>query len=284
MSAILKFRIAGQGKTFFGDGIGIWFVQQGYYTEGNLHGSTEKFTGVGIIFDTFKNTENAAAHRDVTVLVNDGEKTYEMMTADVKGCNANFRYHNERADFSVTDSTRAKILVEENRLSVFIDATNTGTFADCVEIADIPLLTKDWLKRAYVGITGTTGALADNHDIISLSTYSDFRAMVQLEAEKDEKRLFSSSGGEGVETRLQRIEEAINTILEKMGVSDHRLEHELAGVDDHINSLLGKLEARETTAEGKIGELEKVVKGQVEERLDVRLHRLEDQMNNNLKR
>lgn len=28
-SAILKFRISGQGKNFFGDGIGLWMVQQG---------------------------------------------------------------------------------------------------------------------------------------------------------------------------------------------------------------------------------------------------------------
>jgi len=28
-SAIVKFRISGQGKNFFGDGIGLWMVQQG---------------------------------------------------------------------------------------------------------------------------------------------------------------------------------------------------------------------------------------------------------------
>ncbi len=84
-SAIFKFRISGQGKSFFGDGIGLWITQQGYYVDGNLHGSKESFYGIGIIFDTFKNTENLAAHRDVTILVNDGEKTYEAMTEDVKG-------------------------------------------------------------------------------------------------------------------------------------------------------------------------------------------------------
>ncbi len=49
-------------------------MQDPYYTEGNLHGYQENFVGIGIIFDTFKNTENIAAHRDVTVLINDGEK------------------------------------------------------------------------------------------------------------------------------------------------------------------------------------------------------------------
>ena len=91
-SSIIKFRISGQGqslthtlthtltqslktgKNFYGDGIGLWIVQDPYYTEGNLHGYQENFVGVGIIFDTFKNTENIGAHRDVTVLINDGEK------------------------------------------------------------------------------------------------------------------------------------------------------------------------------------------------------------------
>ena len=68
----LKFRISGQGRSFFGDGIGLWVTSSAYYTEGDLHGTQEHFYGVGIIFDTFKNTENLAQHRDVTILVNDG--------------------------------------------------------------------------------------------------------------------------------------------------------------------------------------------------------------------
>ncbi len=57
-------------------------------------------------------------HRDVTVLVNNGDKTYELMTENIQGCNSNFRYHNDRADFSVTDSSKAKILVNGTRYSI----------------------------------------------------------------------------------------------------------------------------------------------------------------------
>lgn len=114
-STILQFRISGQGKNFFGDGIALWITQNSYHMDGIIHGSAEKFVGVGIIFDTFKNTENLAAHRDVTVLINDGEQTYEMMTKDVMGCSAKVRYHADRADFSVTDSSRAKVVVQGKR-------------------------------------------------------------------------------------------------------------------------------------------------------------------------
>jgi mannose-binding lectin 2 len=114
VSAILKFRISGQGKNFFGDGLAVWIVTQGYYLEGDLHGFSDRFTGVGIIFDTYKNTDNLAAHRDVTVLINDGEKTFEMMTEKIQGCNINVRYHADRADFNVKDSvSSAKFLITE---------------------------------------------------------------------------------------------------------------------------------------------------------------------------
>ena len=83
-STVVKFRISGKGRDFYGDGIAIWFVQQGYYIEGDLHGFQEDFIGIGIVFDTFKNTENMNSHRDVTVLINDGDKTWAMMTEEVK--------------------------------------------------------------------------------------------------------------------------------------------------------------------------------------------------------
>ena len=111
----LTLELVDRAKNFFGDGIALWITQQGYYMEGTLHGSQEKFTGIGIIFDTFKNTENLAAHRDVTVLVNDGTKTYEMMTETVQGCNMNVRFHNERGDFDAAESmSKAKIILQNN--------------------------------------------------------------------------------------------------------------------------------------------------------------------------
>ena len=108
-TSTLKFRISGQGKNFFGDGIGLWVTNSAYYTEGDLHGNQEHFYGVGIIFDTFKNTENLAQHRDVTILINDGNKNVETMLSTVTGCNVNVRYHNERADFTAKDASRAQV-------------------------------------------------------------------------------------------------------------------------------------------------------------------------------
>ena len=96
-STVVKFRISGKGRDFYGDGMAIWFVQQGYYIEGDLHGFQEDFIGIGIVFDTFKNTENMNSHRDVTVLINDGDKTWAMMTEEVKVCHNSLNNNDNNA-------------------------------------------------------------------------------------------------------------------------------------------------------------------------------------------
>lgn len=171
-SSVLKFRISGQAKTFFGDGIALWLTHNSYYMEGDLHGCAEKFLGVGIIFDTFKNTESLSAHRDVTILINDGEKTYDMMTEDVQGCNMNVRYHNERADFTALDASRVQIMVTETSLKVMVDARNTGEWLECVNLDKLGL-PAGWVRDSFIGLTASTGQLADNHDVISLVTDSE---------------------------------------------------------------------------------------------------------------
>lgn len=41
--------------------------------------------GIGVVFDTFKNTEQGAKHRDVAVYTNDGKKTADQLMADFEG-------------------------------------------------------------------------------------------------------------------------------------------------------------------------------------------------------
>jgi hypothetical protein len=40
---------------------------------------------VGVVFDTFKNTEQGARHKDVAVFVNDGTKTQPVMMQEFEG-------------------------------------------------------------------------------------------------------------------------------------------------------------------------------------------------------
>lgn len=278
-SAVLKFRISGQGKNFFGDGLALWFVQSSYWVEGDLHGLNEKFTGVGIVMDTFKNTETLAQHRDVTVLVNDGTRTREVMMEKPVGCNANVRYHSERADFSVTDSSRVKVTIDDQFMTVHVDAKSSGTYSECA--SRVPLgelgLPVGWLRRAHVGVTASTGQLADNHDILSLGVYSDEKQMeIDEEAEANKKQFVLPSSSPSLQIRA--LEDSINLMLGEREVLEHHIEHELAAVNDHIDTLIAKLEKREDKSEGRIADLETMISSSVEESLNERMRKLEAQM------
>ena len=84
-----------------------------------------------------------------------------------------------------------------------MDAANTGEWESCVTVDDLQL-PDYWANRAYVGMTATTGALADNHDIISLKTYSDQAVMEQEEqVEKNTKTTsFALPEGESLEVKV----------------------------------------------------------------------------------
>jgi len=51
-STTFRFRVSGQGRRLFGDGLSFWFTNKETHQDGDLHGFTNTFTGFGIIFDT----------------------------------------------------------------------------------------------------------------------------------------------------------------------------------------------------------------------------------------
>lgn len=273
-STVLKFRISGVGKNFFGDGIALWITQQGYFIEGDLHGSAEKFKGVGIIVDTFKNTERLAQHKDVTILVNDGSKNTEQMTENVVGCDGSLRYHSERADFSVTDSSKIKVIVDGTKLRVSVDERNSGEWRECAAI-DLPF-ENDWTQRAHLAVTASTGQLADNHDVLSLSSYSTLQRMEADEKAEGNEIKFPAGDSLDVRTRFGRVEESINDIMKSMDVLDHHIEHELESVKDHITNMLAKLESREDTTEQRVDNIADLIDEQVNGNIEKRLIALEN--------
>ena len=54
------------------------------------------------------------------------------------------------------------------KVTVSIDEKNTGNFHTC--FTENITLKPDWWRRSYIGISATTGQLADNHDILSVET------------------------------------------------------------------------------------------------------------------
>lgn len=131
------------------------------------------YIGFGVILDTFKNTETLSQHKDVSIVYNDGKQSVELMMENKQGCDANIRYHEDRGDFSVSSASRLKVMLTNGKkVSISIDAKNDGEFKECAEM-ELPF-EEDWAEKAYIGLTASTGQLADNHDVLSLVTFSDF--------------------------------------------------------------------------------------------------------------
>jgi mannose-binding lectin 2 len=149
------------------------------YQSGTFFGVNEMFTGVAIIFDTFRNSEHPF-HKDVIALVNNGSYTVNEMIEKAAAvyksnsntaCDASIRYHEKRDDFHALNKTTVRVKILNNVLSLDIDAKTSGTFQKCLTrtLDDLP---DDFIKSAFIGVSSSTGHLADNHDLISIKVLS----------------------------------------------------------------------------------------------------------------
>lgn len=268
-SAVLTFRISGVGKRWFGDGIGLWLTSNARYAPGVNHGFTDKYTGVGIVIDTFNNPEHKGGHKDVSVFINDGSKNYEQLYAEKRlGCDAAVRYHEESASFDPVHSmSRVKVKVDKTRLVVEVDAGASGQWVACHEVT-LPFAA-NWLKDATIGISAATGALADNHDIIRFDAFTDFTdedvGLVDSEAimhtvSKDYKKwLDSPSCGT----------DCIIAVMQKeLGNFRVDAEHRFADLKEKTENTVGKMKKQDMENERRIAELEAKVAKKIDAKLD----------------
>jgi len=261
-SVIFQFRLSGQGQRFFGDGIALWISQNAHYGGGEFHGSQPSFTGLGIVLDTFKNAENANTHRDVALVYNDGSRSVDDMYSTVVGCDADMRYFEKRADFSVSNSSRIKVTFLDDHVKIMIDARASGTWVDCADIPNLPL-PAHWSRSAYVAMTASTGDLADNHDVLGLSTYT---AHNDVDGQiKDYEVAFRARP-------LDEQHEDQGTILkEEIKGLKKEMEFKLESFNDGLKHSLQKLEKQEQDSEKRIADLEERIRTMVASHVDYKL-------------
>lgn len=97
------------------------------------------------------------------------------------------------------------------KVIVSIDEKNTGNFHTC--FSEVTNFNADWWKTAYIGISATTGQLADNHDILSVET---------VEGEGDPDKVAVSESKEIQE--LQKNENSVfNELMKKFSVNVNAL-------------------------------------------------------------
>ncbi|KAJ0408321.1 hypothetical protein ATCC90586_000062 [Pythium insidiosum] len=171
LELVLSYRIHGQGRKWFGDGLALWITHERQHQNGDNHGFVDKYYGVGIVLDTFKNVEHRGGHKDVTLQINDGRKTLDDLNDETKiGCDAAFRYHAASAAFDpVYSASRVQVRLDGTKITIRVDPRSEGKWTACYE-GELPF-SPDWLRRATIGLTASTGSLADNHDVLKLMAF-----------------------------------------------------------------------------------------------------------------
>ncbi|KGO49017.1 Concanavalin A-like lectin/glucanases superfamily [Penicillium expansum] len=159
----LEFEIHGSGN-LHGDGFALWLTKE-RATQGPVFGSTDRFEGLGIFFDTYKNNRPGVSFPYVMAMMGDGHTTYDQAhdgkANELAGCSA-------RGLRSAPVPTKARLTYfQDKSLSLELQYKSEDSWVECFNLSAedsniaIPSV-------AYLGLSAETGELSDNHDIISL--------------------------------------------------------------------------------------------------------------------
>ncbi|KAK1922054.1 lectin [Papiliotrema laurentii] len=203
----VEFKVDGRAHNLFADGFAFWITKD-RATSGPVFGSVDYFTGLGIFFDTYANARHAYQWPRVSAMLGDGKTAYDHdhdnEAHEIAACSDNFR----RRDIP----TKARLTYLKGKtLQLDLQTKEEGVWKKCFAIdAMLP-------DSPYVGFSAATGDVHDNHDIVSVQTFSvilkpeyrddssqaPMRAGVQAsntastKAEKKPKRRGSSGGAAG---------------------------------------------------------------------------------------
>ncbi|GIZ45035.1 hypothetical protein CKM354_000821900 [Cercospora kikuchii] len=157
----LEFKIHGTGS-LFGDGMALWVTKE-RAEMGTVFGMKDRFEGLAIFFDTYKNNRPGVVFPYVMAMVGDGQTAYDQQNDgkanELAGCSARGL---RNPDFP----TKAKIrYFQDKSLSVELMYKKEDEWTKCFEVEGVKLPTV-----TYLGFSSETGELADNHDIIKVET------------------------------------------------------------------------------------------------------------------
>ena len=249
-SVVLEFRVSGQGKTLFGDGLAFWFTDMPNIRSGDVFGVIDDFKGFSVIFDTFKNSEFLAVHKDISVLTGNGlAGAGDRRNTERAGCDADFRYYEGADNFDVAKSLSfVKISLKGRKLKVSIDAKADGNFKSCFETGNV--LPDDFdISKGFFGLTATTGGLADNHDVLTMNAY---KLDAPDQEGPDPELHFSKKAAEALPAHETvgdpnyDPESALRSLIStekkisKQQVSDvkHYVEHQMSAVKDELKKII----------------------------------------------
>ncbi|KAF0719138.1 Aste57867_1252 [Aphanomyces stellatus] len=282
-SAVLQFRISGQGKKWFGDGLALWMTQTPSHKQGENHGFTSDFVGVGIVIDTFVNPEHKGGHKDVTVQINDGTKSLEKLQEETKiGCDAAFRYHEESAHFDpVFSSSRLRIVVSGSKLKLEVDPKSTAEWKPCYE-GDLPFAS-NWLNTATIGISGSTGGLADNHDVLSFYSYAEADDVEMQLADSDVYWNNYSKEHNDI-LKSEHCDNSCKLIILEKSLENSKvdIEHQVVALKERTTKNIQKVKVREIEIHEKLLDLNARVESYMKNTVDSRINSIASSLENDV--
>lgn len=156
----VEFKIHGKNQ-LYGDGFAMWITKD-RAKEGPVFGSADRFEGLGIFFDTYKNNRPGVVFPLVMGMVGDGKLSYDKDTdgksTELAGCSARgIRQASVPTKFRLT-------YFQDKHLKLELQYKSEGEWTLCFETNDPPAIP----QVAYLGFSAETGELSDNHDIISI--------------------------------------------------------------------------------------------------------------------
>lgn len=180
----IVFRVTGRGR-IGADGLAFWYTTEKGDYNGPVFGSSDKWVGLGLFFDSFDN-DNKHNNPYIMAVLNDGTKNFDHQndgtTQLLAGCLRDFR--------NKPFPTRARIEYYQNVLTVLFHngmTNNNDDYEMCLR-ADGVILP----KNGHFGLSAATGGLADDHDVFHFLTTSlhppgqlpDVKKMTEDDSEK----------------------------------------------------------------------------------------------------
>nr|CCA25650.1 lectin putative [Albugo laibachii Nc14] len=273
LSGILSFRIHGSSRYVYADGLAIWITHERAHRDGPNHGFIEKYRGVGIILDTYHNTEQKGKHKDVTIQINDGTKELETFyNEDVNGCDFSYRYHSESEEFDpVYSFSRLQFGIKENQFYIEMDPKAEGHWQKCFTTT-LPF-SSDWLRQASIGFSASTGSIADNHDILSFVAFNRLADINMNDEDGDLIRHKSTKNDADQLLSNDCDKHCALPILEKLVANLHvDLDHRIEDVKESMENTINKLKEKERSNHYKIEAMYDEIRTKMDSKIGEKLH------------
>ncbi|KAJ7935328.1 legume-like lectin family-domain-containing protein [Mycena leptocephala] len=176
----------------FGDGMAIWLTKE-RAQPGPVFGNKDNFEGLAIFLDTYANTRHGYSFPRISSMLGDGKTSYNFGNdgdgQDIGACSANFRQTNVATKMKIT-------YVKNDFLDVKIQFKAWDDWTDCFRKEKV-----DLISAPFLGFSAMTGDVSDQHDIISVTTYSAVLSPASAQRDKPATTFFSR-GPEGKGTWL----------------------------------------------------------------------------------